>query len=486
MRPFRFSSMMQVGLALCAAAFAPMTVSSAAEQKIGTPPEAMNMRLVGYDDLQGRSAYQPTIHHQGNRYIAYIGHLGGTPEIPKPVNRLTGQAEFNGTSIVDVTDPAHPRYLAHIPGTPGNYEDGGAQMTRVCDGRALPKGDPNNTYLLRVFGGKGHQIYDVTDPAKPALIWQREGELNDTHKSWWECDTGIAYLVSGVPGWRVNRMTEVYDMSDPSHPVKIRDFGLPGQQPGATGPVPEQLHGMISLGREGNRIYFGYGTNKNGVMQIVDRDKLLHGPREPTAENLLYPEVGRLTMTPFNGAHTTFPMPKMPIAEFAKDSLGTERDIVMIVDEQIRNACQEPRQMAWFVDVTIEAHPMIISNFQVSEASGDFCSRGGRFGTHASNESMAPIFYKKVVFLSYFNAGVRAVDIRDPYHPKQIGYFIPSITETTDKRCITINGQDNCKVAIQTNNVETDDRGYVYMVDRANTGMHILELTGDARAIIAQ
>ena len=228
MRPFRFSSMMQVGLALCAAAFAPVIVSSAAEQKIGTPPEAMNMRLVGYDDLQGRSAYQPTIHHQGNRYIAYIGHHGGTPEIPKPVNRLTGQAEFNGTSIVDVTDPTHPRFLAHIPGTPGNYEDGGAQMTRVCDGRALPKGDPNKTYLLRVFGGKSHQIYDVTDPAKPALIWQREGELNDTHKSWWECDTGIAYLVSGVPGWRVNRMTEVYDMSDPSHPVKIRDFGLPG------------------------------------------------------------------------------------------------------------------------------------------------------------------------------------------------------------------------------------------------------------------
>jgi hypothetical protein len=484
MRPFRFSSMMQVGLALCAAAFAPVIVSSAAEQKIGTPPEAMNMRLVGYDDLQGRSAYQPTIHHQGNRYIAYIGHHGGTPEIPKPVNRLTGQAEFNGTSIVDVTDPTHPRYLAHIPGTPGDYEDGGAQMTRVCDGRALPKGNPNKTYLLRVFGGKSHQIYDVTDPAKPALIWQREGELNDTHKSWWECDTGIAYLVSGVPGWRVNRMTEVYDMSDPSHPVKIRDFGLPGQQPGATGPVPEQLHGMISLGREGNRIYFGYGTNKNGVMQIVDRDKLLHGPKEPTAENLLYPEVGRLTMTPFNGAHTTFPMPKMPIAEFARDSLGAERDIVMIVDEQIRNACQEPRQMAWFVDVTIEAHPMIISNFQVAEASGNFCSRGGRFGTHASNESMAPIFYKKVVFLSYFNAGVRAVDIRDPYHPKEIAYFIPSITETTDKRCITINGQDSCKVAIQTNNVETDDRGYVYMVDRANTGMHILELTGDARAII--
>jgi hypothetical protein len=460
-----------------------IVTASAEEQHVGAPPESMNMRLVGYNDLQGRSAYQPTIHHQNGRYIAYIGHHGGTPTVPMPLNSLTGQPEFNGTSIVDVTDPAHPQYLAHIPGTPGNYEEGGAQMTRVCDGSTLPKGDPKKTYLLRVFGGKSHQIYDVTDPAKPSLIWQREGELNDTHKSWWECDTGIAYLVSGVPGWRVNRMTEVYDMSDPVHPVKIRDFGLPGQQPGATGAVPEQLHGMISLGVQGNRIYFGYGTNKAGVMQIVDRDKLLNGPKEPTPENLLYPEVGRLVMTPFNGAHTAFPMPKMPIPEFAKDSVGAERDIVMVVDEQIRNECEEPQQMAWFVDVTIEAHPIVISNFQVPEASGDFCSRGGRFGTHSSNESMAPVFYKKIAFLSYFNAGVRAVDIRDPYHPKEIGYFISSITEATDKRCIKLNGQDRCKVAIQTNNVETDDRGYIYIVDRANTGMHILELTGDARGV---
>ena len=167
------------------------------------------MRLVGYNDLQGRSAYQPTIHHQGNRYIAYIGHHGGTPEVPKPMNPLTGQPEFNGTSIVEVTDPAHPRFLAHIPGTPGNYEEGGAQMTRVCDGKNLPKGDPSKTYLLRVFGGKSHQIFDVSDPAKPQLVWERQGELKDTHKSWWECDTGIGYLVSGVPGWRVNRMTEI-------------------------------------------------------------------------------------------------------------------------------------------------------------------------------------------------------------------------------------------------------------------------------------
>jgi hypothetical protein len=233
-------------------------------------------------------------------------------------------------------------------------------------------------------------------------------------------------------------------------------------------------------------VYFGYGTNKGGVLQIVDREKLLNGPKEPTAENLRYPVVGQLDMLPFNGAHTVVPMLKMPIAEFAKDKDGKVRDFVMIVDEQILNECQEARQLVFFVDVTIESRPMVVSNFSVPEASGNFCQRGGRFGSHSSNESMAPVFNKKIAFIAYFNAGVRAVDVRNPYQPKEIGYFIPSITEATDKRCIKVDGVDRCKTAIQSNNVETDDRGYIYLVDRANTGMHILELTGEARATAGQ
>ena len=96
---------------------------------------------------------------------------------------------------------------------------------------------------------------------------------------------------------------------------------------------------------------------------------------------------------------------------------------------------------------------------------------------------MAPVFYKKLAFITFFNAGVRALDVRDPYRPKEVGFFIPAITEKTDPRCIKVGGQDRCKTAIQSNNVETDERGFIYVVDRANTGLHILELTGEARAI---
>ena len=470
---------------ILALALAPLLAGPALAQspQIGDPPEASNMRLVGYNDLQARSAYQPTIHKQGDRYIAYIGHHGGTDDIPKPVNPMTGAAEFNGTSIVDVTDPANPKYLKHIPGLEGTYEDGGAQMVRVCDGKGLPNGDPAKTYMLRVFGGKAHEIWDTTDPANPVLLARIGEGLKDTHKNFWECDTGIAYLVSGAPDWRTRRMMQVYDLSDPAHPKFIRNFGLIGQQPGAEGAIPTEEHGAISTGPKGNRVYVGYGTNKGGVLQILDREKLLNGPKEPTPDNLRYPVIGEFHMSPLAGAHTTYPLGEVAIPEFSGDKFGAKRNMIMIVDESLLSECiaGETRQMVWFVDATIERQPMVVSSY--TPPAGNFCERGGRFGSHSSNESMAPVFFGKLAFVTWFNAGVRALDIRDPYRPREVGYFIPPITKATDKRCIKVDGKDRCKIAIQSNNVETDDRGYIYVVDRANTGLHILEVTGEAREI---
>lgn len=467
---------------LAMAAVVACATASAHAQTPGAAPEAKDMVQLGFHDLQARSAYQPVVREQGGRFILYVGHHGGTERVPKPVNPLTGAPEFNGTSILDVTDPKAPRYLAHIPGEEGLGESGGAQMVRVCAGSELPKGAPGKFYLLRPFGNSAHEVWDVTDPARPALV-TRIGPVVGTHKNWWECDTGIAYLVSGAQGWRTRRMTQIYDLSDPARPRFIRSFGLAGQEPGGKGDAPVELHGPISTGPKGNRVYFGYGTNKDGIVQIVDRAKLLGGPAEPTPGNLAYPEVGRLVLPPNVGAHTAFPLLGMEIAEFARDKAGRKRDFVAVVDESLVNECQEARQMLWIADITTETRPFGVASFTVPEASGGFCNRGGRFGTHSSNENMTPIYYRRILFLAHFNAGVRAVDVRDPYHPREIAFYIPAITDKTESRCVKVDGADRCKTAIQTNNVEVDDRGYVYAVDRANTGLVILDLAGDARSV---
>jgi hypothetical protein len=468
--------------------------------------EQRDMALVGYNDLQARSAYQPLIKKQGDRWIAYIGHHGGVQ--PNP---LTGKPESNGTSIVDVTNPKQPKYLAHIVGDEGQGEAGGAQMVALCNGSELPKADKSKVYLLRSLGNVAHEIWDVTDPARPAKVTTVVSGLKGTHKSWWECDTGIAYLVSGDPNWRTDRMTKIYDLSDPSKPVFIRDFGLPGQQPGSTMmPVPTALHGPISLGPKINRVYFAHGTGQAGVLQIVDRDKLLNGPKEPTEANLLYPQVSRTDFPPDVGAHTGYPLLGMPMPEFTKQRLPANpairsaagidhdhgafggpagqphRDMVAIVSETTGNECNEARQLFRMVEITSEKFPIGASTWTVPEASGNFCDRGGRFGAHSSQENFSPIYYKRVLFVAFFNAGVRALDIRDPFNLKEIAYYIPPITAKTDQRCVgggRQGGEQRCKTAIQTNNVEVDDRGYIYIVDRANTGMHILELTGAARKV---
>ena len=159
-RFFARTRVSSITLALSLLAAGATSVGARADDPGGA--SSHNMRLVGTNDLQARSTYQPTLHkYSPNRYILFTGHhplgLQGEGQLPNAqhlpfFNPLTGKNELNGTSIVDVSDPRHPKYLFHLPVADG--VNGGAQMVRVCDGAQLPHGDPKAVYMLRTFGGQ--------------------------------------------------------------------------------------------------------------------------------------------------------------------------------------------------------------------------------------------------------------------------------------------------------------------------------------------
>jgi hypothetical protein len=453
----------------------------------------LDLRLVGGNDLQARSAYQPIVHAYGARRILFVGHHAG-----EALNPATGLIEKNGLSIVDVTDPAQPTYLKHFP--PTGVEASGTQHVQVCDGSALPNADDAKVYAIRTNGNLSYEVLDVTDPAAPQFVTtiaetgvssrpESERGNRETHKFQWDCATGIAYLNGTAQGWRVTRVLQAFDVGNPAAPKHIRDFGLAGHEPTSAEPMPApQVAGLHQPFVVGNRMYLGYNSGEEGVLQIVDTQKFLGdgaGGTEapPTAASLAYPEIARVDLPSYWGVHTAKPIYDFEIADYGDNSEARTRDLLLVASEAGTFRCQEPRDVMLIFDITEEEHPVAISTFQVPEEPGDFCHRGGRFGPHSFADAYHPAFDKKLVVLAYFNAGVRVVDIRNPFEPKEAARFIPEVTENTTESCIEIGGAEQCDRAIQTNNVNLDDRGYIYALDRASTGLHVLELTGAARAI---
>src|SRR5262249_37345054 len=187
--------------ALVIATLAILAFSVSALADVTQSGEQKNMRRVGHTDLQGRPSYQPNvIQYPDGRFIAFAGTHNNIP-VPRPgftflPNPLNNNAdEPNGTMIIDVTDPANPKEMAHIPvPVPG----GQAQMARMCLGSDLNENLRGKVYLMRNIQGNtvqmsGYEVWDVTDVKKPVLASALRG-IRSTHKLWWECNTGVAYM----------------------------------------------------------------------------------------------------------------------------------------------------------------------------------------------------------------------------------------------------------------------------------------------------
>jgi hypothetical protein len=371
----------------------------------------------------------------------------------------------------------------------------------------------------------GYEVWDVTNVSAPTLAGAMRS-LRNTHKHWWECKTGIAYLPGSrdVPAssgqrWRQGQSMMIVDWSKPAAPLYLRTHGLNNSQSSGVGPTPPSLHGPISahehpnaagsLARArpgmndtiGNRIYTAWGVGDDGVLQILDRQKLLpppYGtfsgdPDNPTNEQLESAQTSILYMSPDQGGHTSFPVFGLKPKSYVGFTEFLTRDIVLLASESTADKCAEAPHWSFVVDVTVENSksappgtrvqqnvwqgPMVLSTMWVDPRAGEkyprgnYCNRGARYGVHSSEENFRNPYYGRLTFLAYFTGGVRAWDIREPQGPVEVGFYVPQSNALTDPD------------GYMTNNLEVDDRGYILAVDRNGAGFDIIELRGKAKKI---
>jgi hypothetical protein len=96
-----------------------------------------------------------------------------------------------------------------------------------------------------------------------------------------------------------------------------------------------------------------------------------------------------------------------------------------------------------------------------------------RFGAHNLHENQ-PGSYRseRLVFATYFSAGVRVYDLADPAAPQEAAHWVPDPPP----------GQP----AAQINDLFVDDGGLIWVTDRVNGGLYVLEPEPDLAALMAQ
>jgi hypothetical protein len=373
-----------------------------------------NVRLVGHHDLNGHgNGGQVTVTRRGTEYFAFIGHMKGM-----------------GTSILNVTEVENPEIVTQIP-IPENTH---SHKVRVCDNLMLVNSEQ---FGINTPFNPGLRIYDISKIQEPKELSFFKTGGKGVHKFWIDQKKKIAYISTEMDGY-LGAIFMIIDFNDPTNPSEISRWWLPGQNIKA-GEKPtwnankriRHHHPVVHK----DRAYLGYW---DAGFIILDISKI-EDPRMISQTNY---------SPPYGGAfHTALPI--------AKEIQG--RKWMVVLQESIAPYNKEGKKMMWVIDITFEENPVSVSTYDVPVKGFDL--EKGRFGPHQPHEDID--LKNNLIYASWFSGGLRVIDLSNPYKPDEVGFYIPK----------TPKGQSY----IQTNDVFVDDRNFIYIIDRLNRGLDILE-----------
>jgi hypothetical protein len=388
-----------------------------------------NVKRLSHLDLPGAGQVTVAGHY------AYVGHITNKQRL--------------GTSILDVSDPRKPRVVSQIH---LDDADSHSHKARVAGDLMIVNVEQNMGPLGRKaenlspernsYGEGGFKLYDVSDRSAPKLITHQRTFGRGVHR--FDMDERYAYISTEMEGF-VGNILVIYDIRNPARPEEVSRWWMPGQhvaggeKPGWVG-RRNRLHHALRFGDE---LWAGCWHAGLRVIDISD----IRAPRT-IGEYNYHP--------PFpEPSHTFMPVPSL---------IGGRRIALAIDEEDHAHSAEEmqrrrgrPHGCLWVLDVTDLRKIQPLSLFEVSELDSPWSRAApGRFGAHQFQEHMEGT----LVYCAWFAGGLRIVDIADPLAPQEVGYFIPEPAAG--------------KVAPQTNDVDVDLNGLIYIVDRY-AGFDVLE-----------
>ena len=148
-----------------------------------------------------------------------------------------------------------------------------------------------------------------------------------------------------------------------------------------------------------------------------------------------------------------------------------DRKLLILADEPTTANCSEGLRYVWVRDIRVPSNPVTIATFP-QPAEADYCKKGGSFGPHNLHENRPGAFQSsKIIFATYYNAGVRVYDIENQFQPKEIAYYVPPDPEKM------MDPRPNRPKVIQSCDCYVDRNGVMYLTD-PNAGLNILQFEG--------
>ncbi|HTI66041.1 MAG TPA: hypothetical protein VL460_00690 [Caulobacteraceae bacterium] len=363
--------------------------------------------------------------------------------------------EGRGFNVVDVTDPAKPRLVATVP-----VQYGGGQLTLHGDlliaGQQTPF-DPGSKHPAegpfsdsRPAMNDLATFFDISDPVHPKKISTWRTLGWATHRNVYPGGR-YAYMSSFVAGYRGQATLTILDVSDPVHPKEVSHWWQPGQRDDEPArPAPNGFHGPVYPSADGRMLTMGYTP---GVVNLDVTD-----PVHPKLIGKL--DFAPLPLTGTQSIHTGIPLPN---------------GMVHVSIEPGPPGCTDSAAWAAIVDNKDPARPRLAGYYPrpvppPGAPYKSFCDKGGRVGPHNVNaevhlpDAQGP---GDLIFMTYFTAGLRVFDISDPYTPRETGWFLPRIGawETGER------GPEDVLV---------DTRGNIYISEGEAGGLWILRYTNPA------